>query len=108
MSTFILVMVLPVSITSVRSNSSARSRMRSASLCRYFPRSLMSSAAQAGCAFSAAATALFTSAASPAGTSPIFSSLAGLTESIQLLAWPATRSPPISIWAFMGWAWTFM
>ena len=40
----------------------------------------MSSAAQAGCAFSAAATALFTSAASPAGTSPIFSSLAGLTE----------------------------
>ena len=48
------------------------------------------------------------SAASPAGTSPIFSSFAGLTESIQLLAWPATSSPPISMLAFMMWAWTFM
>ena len=54
--------------------------MRLAICLRYFPRSLISSAAQAGCAFSAAATALFTSAASPAGNSPIFSSVAGLTE----------------------------
>ena len=108
MSTFILVMVLPVSMTSVCSSSSARSRMALASLCRYFPRCLISSAAQAGCAFSAAATALFTSAASPAGTSPIFCSFAGLTESSQLPASPATSSPPISMWPFMGCACRFM
>src|SRR5204862_241056 len=82
-------------------------RMRLAICLRYFPRSLISSAAQAGCAFSAAATALFTSAASPAGNSPIFSSVAGLTDSIQLSASPETIWPPISIWPFI-WACTFI
>src|SRR5262245_5993054 len=107
MSAFILVMVLPVSITSVRRSSSPRSRMRLATALRYFPRSLISSAAQAGCAFSAAATALLTSDASPATNSPIRSSLAGLPDSIHLLASPAMSSPPISICPFI-WACTFM
>src|SRR6267142_1416793 len=107
MSAFILVMVLPVSMTSVCRSSSPRSRMRLATALRYFPRSLISSAAQAGCAFSAAATALFTSDASPATNSPIRSSLAGLTDSIHLSASPATISPPISICPFI-WACTFM
>src|ERR1700704_5013535 len=52
-SPFILAIVLPVSSTSVCSNSSPRSRMRLAIALRYLPRSLISRAAQAGCAFSA-------------------------------------------------------
>src|SRR5262249_3692980 len=62
---------------------------------------LISSAAHAGCAFSAAATALLTSVASPAGKTPIFSLFAGVSHSVHLFASPAPISPPLSIFPFL-------
>src|SRR5947207_2883492 len=80
MSPFIFEMVLPVSITSVLRRSSPRSRMRLAICLRYFPRSLISSAAQAGCAFSAAGWSAETTASLPGRQVPPFPVFLDLTH----------------------------
>src|SRR5262245_58955089 len=102
-------MVLPVSTTSMRKISSVFSRNLAASFLTSLARSFGSSAAHPGCAASAAATALLTSAAVPCGTWPSVSSLAGFTDSSHSPASLGTSSPPISIMPRMrlDW-WTFI
>src|SRR5215471_10180064 len=71
--------------------------MSDAALARTCARCSTSVAAHSGNARLAVATASSTSAASPLGTLPTTSSVAGLTTSISLLEAACRHSPPISI-----------